>query len=196
MGISRGTVQPMTLTSWLPTCRPAGCMQAVLPPSCLSSCGQSTVLDKGTPTPGCHHHREAELVALCSVISSARMEGNWVYVAVTRRIHAADSGADGDLSLWCCNPKSLDCELQLDRGHTTLSSTMVNPYSLSCRKVCAPLRDMGKNNGKWGAMTLPQPPSYRENRLKYKYFLWRMKVNWKPPAFFLIVYIEVYNCEN
>lgn len=56
-------------------------MQAVLPPNRLSSCGQNTVLEKGTPTPGCHHHREAELVALCSVTSSARTEGKWDYVA-------------------------------------------------------------------------------------------------------------------
>lgn len=158
-------------------------MQAVLPPSCLSSCARSSVLEKGTPTPGCHLHKEAELVALCSVTPSARTEGNWVYVAVTGRIHAADSGADGDLAPWCCKPKSLGCELKLDCGHTTLSSTMVNPYSLFCRKVCAPLRDMGKNNGKWGAVTLLQPPSYRENRIKYTYFLWRMKVNWKPHFF-------------
>lgn len=201
VGISSGSAQPTTVTSWLPTCSPAGCMQAVLLASCLSSCGQSTVLGKGTPTPGCHLHRQAELVALCSVTFSARMDGNWDCVAVTGRIHAADGGADGDLSPWCCKTGMLQAQepwLWAEAGLWAYSPLQHHgeSYSLPCRKVCATLINTGKNNGRWGAVTLPQPPSYWENRIKYKYFLWRMKVKWKPSAFFLIIYIEVYNCRS
>lgn len=192
VGISRGSAQSMTLTSWLLTCSPAGVYagsSATQPPVILwpEHCPGERDTHSWLPPP---QGGRAGGTVQCHLLCQDR--GEVGLCCFTGRIRAADSGADGDLAQWHCKPKSLGCELKLDCGHTTLSSTMV----LSCRKVCAPLIDTGKNNGKWEAVTLPQPPSYRENRIKYNNFLWRMKVNWKPSALFLIVYIEVYNCES
>lgn len=156
----------MTLRGDFPQPWPAGswpaAQQGVCRQFCLSSCGQSTVLEKGTPTPGCHLHREAELVAPCSVTSSARMRGTGtglLSLGGFMRLMVEH------LSPWCCQPKSLGwAEAWLQAYHPLQHQG--ESYSLSCRKVCAPLMDVGKNNGKWGAVTLPQPPSYWENRIK------------------------------
>lgn len=75
----------------------------------------------------------------------------------------------------CCKPKSPE---PLSWG--------LNPAACPAGRL-GTTDSHGEEEWMWVAVTPPQPLSYWEN-------LWGMKANWKLPAFFLIVYIQVYNC--
>lgn len=105
----------------------------------------------GTPAPGCHLPGRAELVALCSVTSAAGMEGNRDWVAVTRRIHAADGGADGDLSPWHCRTDVL--QAQKPRA----PQLGAEPCRLSCRKVGHHWQPWGRGMDVSGCDPSPTP---------------------------------------
>lgn len=99
----------------------------------------------------------------------------------------------------CCKPKSpepLGWGLKLDCGHTALPSTTVNPAACVAGRLGTTDRHGNEQRDVRGCDLSPPPPSHWENRIKCKYFLWGMKANWKLPAFFLIVHIQVYNGGN
>lgn len=159
----------MTLRGDFPRPWPAGswpaAQQGVCRQFCLSSCGQSTVLEKGTPTPGCHLHREALLTVQCHLLCQ---DG-------------------GELGLGCCHwedscswwwstrhrdavsPKAL-VELKHDCKHTTLSSTRVNPTACLAGRFVHPWWTWGRTMGSEGLWPYPNPPVTGKTELNNFFF--------------------------
>lgn len=146
-GISVGSAQPVTSASQPPTSSPAGSMQAALPASRLSSrgapAGQKHRPGGGDtrswlPPPWVSRAGSTERRHL-----RCRVEGNRDRVAITSRIHLADGGAGGGLSLWCCRTDVLQAQkprapgLGAEAGLWAYSPPRHHgePCSLSGRKV-------------------------------------------------------------
>lgn len=80
-------------------------------------------------------------------------------------------------------PEPLGWGLKLDCGHTALLHTTVNAAACLAGRS-GPAGGHGKEQWDVRGRDLPPTPSYWKTRIKYKYFLWGMKANWKLPAFF------------